>query len=298
MNNRIVQKKNRTFFRIFRSNGVYIPVIRRMYYFLLLFLTGILLITSCNPQKKIIKAPIREEGADYLFTKLKENELKYDGLSAKFSAEYENKGQTNSFNGQLRIRRDSLIWLSFSPALGIEVIRIAISQDSVKFINRMNNTFFAGDYNYVNRFLNTNIDYDILQSFLTGNDLSFYENGKFKATVDKGIYQLSTAERMKLKKFIRNSTENLRVLIQNIWISPETFKIVQAEVKEIRKPNIKLTADYQSFELIGTQAFPRRMLFDVSAEKNIHVDVSFSRVTLNTALLFPFKVPPNYREVK
>ena len=263
-----------------------------------LFIAGILILTACSTQKKIIKAPIREEGADYLFTKLKENELKYDGLNAKFSAEYKNKGQTTSFNGQLRIRRDSLIWLSFSPALGIEVIRIAITQDSVKFINRMNNTFFAGDYNYVNRFLNTNIDFDILQSFLTGNDLSFYENGKFKAKVDNGLYELSTAERTKLKKFIRNSSENLRVLIQNIWISPETFKITQAEVKEIRKPNIKLSADYMSFEPVDAQSFPRKMIFDISADNDIHVEVSFSRVTLNTALQFPFKVPPNYREVK
>jgi hypothetical protein len=29
---------------------------------------------SCNTQKQAIKAPIKEEGADYLFAKLKENE--------------------------------------------------------------------------------------------------------------------------------------------------------------------------------------------------------------------------------
>jgi hypothetical protein len=288
----------------FTTRGVFVRTsvkLFRVYYCLLalpLVFIILLFVTSCNPQKKIIKAPIKEEGAEYLFTKLKENELKYDGLSAKFSADYENKGQKNSFSGQLRIRKDSLIWLSFSPALGIEVIRIAISQDSVKFINRMNNTFFAGDYNYVNRFLNTNIDFDILQSFLTGNDLSFYENGKFKASVDKGLYQLSTAERVKLKKFIRNSSENLRVLIQNIWISPENFKITQAEVKEIRKPNIKLSADYHSFEAVDNQTFPREMQFDISAENNIHVNVSFSKISLNPPLLFPFKVPSNYREVK
>src|SRR5208283_696073 len=113
-------------------------------------------------------------------------------LIAKFSADYKNKGQKNSFNGQIRIRKDSVIWVSFSPALGIEVFRMMLTQDSVKFINRMNNTYFAGDYNYVNQYLNTNIDYDILQSFLTGNDLSFYENEKFRAGVENGIYKLAT----------------------------------------------------------------------------------------------------------
>ena len=255
-------------------------------------------LVSCSTQRKIIKAPIREEGADYLFKKLKEHELQYYWFTAKFSAEYTNKGQTNSFNGQIRIRKDSVIWLSFSPALGIEVFRMMVTQDSVKFINRMNSTFFKGDYNFVNRYLNTNIDFDILQSFLTGNDLSFYENGKFRAGIDNGIYKLATAERMKLKKFIRNKQENLRVLIQNIWIDPENFKITRADVKEIREPNIKLGALYSSFEKIGDQLFPKEMSFDISADNNLSVTVSFNKITINTAQAFPFKIPQSYHPVK
>ena len=258
----------------------------------------LILLASCSSQRKIIKAPIKEEGAEYLFKKLKEHELQYTWLTAKFSAEYKNKGQTNSFNGQVRIRKDSVIWLSFSPALGIEVFRMMLTQDSVNFINRMNNTFFKGDYNYVNRYLNTNIDFDILQSFLTGNDLSFYENGKFRAGLENNFYKLVTADRMKLRKFIRNSQENLRVLIQNIWIDPESFKITRADVKEIREPNIKLEARYSSFEEIDNQLFPKEMSFDISADNNLSVSVSFSKITINTAQSFPFKVPQSYHPVK
>ena len=262
------------------------------------FILLLIILASCSTQRKIIKAPIKEEGADYLFKKLKEHELQYQWFTAKFSAEYSNKGQTNSFNGQIRIRKDSVIWLSFSPALGIEVFRMMLTQDSVKFINRMNNTFFTGDYNYMNHYLNTNIDFDLLQSFLTGNDLSFYENGKFKAGIDNGIYKLMTAERMKLKKFVRNSQENLRVLIQTIWIDPENFKITHADVKEIREPNIQLEARYSSFEKIENQLFPKNMSFDISADNNLSVKVGFTRITFNIAQAFPFKIPQSYHPVK
>lgn len=261
------------------------------------FLLILFILDSCSSQRKIIKAPIREEGAEYLFKKLKEHELQYNTLTAKFSAEYENKGQKTSFNGQIRIFKDSVIWLSFSPALGIEVFRMMLTQDSVKFINRMNSTFFIGDYNYVNRYLNTNIDFDILQSFLTGNDLSFYENGKFRAGLENNLYKLATANRTKLKKFVRNSQENLRVLIQNIWIDPESFKITRADVKEIREPNLKLEALYSSFEKIGEQLFPKEMSFDISADNNLSVAVSFSKITINASQTFPFKVPQSYTPV-
>jgi len=262
------------------------------------FLLLLIILASCSSQRKIIKAPIKEEGAEYLFKKLKEHELQYHWLTAKFSAEYKNKGQTTSLNGQIRNRKDSVIWLSFSPALGIEVFRMMLTQDSVKFINRMNNTFFAGDYNYVNQYLNTNIDFDILQSFLTGNDLSFYENGKFRAGLENNSYKLATAERMKLKKFIRNKQEDLRILIQNIWIDPESFKITRADVKEIREPNIKLEARYSSFEKIEDQLFPKEMSFDISADNNLSVAVSFSKININKAQPFPFKIPQSYHPVK
>ena len=265
---------------------------------LCLVILTITILSSCNPQKKLIKAPIREEGAEYLMEKLKASELKYLGFTAKFSAEYTNKGQKNSFNGQLRIQKDSLIWLSFSPVLGIEVVRIMLTQDSVMFINRINNTYFVGDYAYVNRFLNTNIDYDILQSFLTGNDLSFYEKGKFRASLDKGQYKLATADRTKLKIAVRSGQESLNVLIQNIWIDPEHFKITQANVKEIRRPGTQLEACYSAFEKIGEQLFPKEMTFDISADNNLHVKVLFSKININHPMTFPFRVPKGFRLVE
>jgi len=270
--------------------------------YFLFFLSSIFLSSlffySCNPQKKIIKAPIKEEGADYLFEKLKQNELKFEWFTSKFSASYKNKGESNSFDGQIRIRHDSVIWLSFTPLLGIEVFRIIITEDSVKFINRINNTYFIGDYSYVNKFLNTNIDFDILQSFITGNDLSFYENGKFKASLEGSQYKLSTAERMKLKKVVRNSQEPLKILIQNIWIDPESFKITRANVKDIRKQNLKLEASYSVFEKVESQSFPKEVNFDIYADNNIHVSVEFNRININTPQLFPFRIPPSYRQVK
>ena len=265
---------------------------------LLFYLLSSIFLFSCSPQKKLYRAPIKEEGADYLFGKLKEKELKFSTFSAKISVEYKNGKSKKSFGGQIRILNDSVIWLSFAPALGIEVMRIMITQDSVKFINRMNNTYFCGDYNYVNNFLNTNIDFDILQSFLIGNDLSFYENGKFRASLDKGQYKLSTAARIKLKKFVRNSQENLRILIQNIWIDPETFKISQADVKEIGRPNIKLQAGYSEYEKIEDQLFPKKMNFFVDADNKIRVNVEFSRIAINNPLTFPFKIPQSYNEIK
>jgi len=253
-----------------------------------------LMLSSCSATRKAIKAPLKEEGAEYLFKKLKEKELKFDWFTARFSAEYTNKGKKNSFSGQIRLRKDSLIWISLTPMLGIEAIRLMISQDSVKLINRLNSTYFIGDYEFVNQFLNTNIDYDLLQAFLLGNDLQFYENGKFRASVDREEYKLSTSERQKLRKFVKNSQEKVRIFIQNIWLDSQTFKITHAEVKEIRRDNIKLESSYGNFEDISGQLFPKDMKYTIWADNTIKITAGFSRIQIDTPQLFPFKIPASY----
>ncbi|MEI6456029.1 MAG: DUF4292 domain-containing protein [bacterium] len=270
----------------------------RTFIVFLVFTGAISFFIACNPSRKAIKAPLKEEGADYLFNKLKEHELKFNWLSAKFSAEYENNGTTFSFSGQIRVRKDSLIWITLTPMLGIEAVRIMISQDSLKMINKLNDTYFIGDYEYLNRFLNTNIDYDILQAFLIGNDFQSYENTKFRASIDRGEYKLSTSERQKLKKFVRNTNENLKVYIQNIWLDSQTFKITFADVRELRRENIKLEATYLEFEDIQGQLFPKKMEFNIRADNNIHVAVEFSKISINTPLQFPFKIPSSYKQIR
>lgn len=257
-----------------------------------------LILFSCKTTRTIIKEPIKEYGADYLFEQLKNNELKFDFFSAKFSIDYINDKNKTSFKGHIRIKKDSLIWISFSPALGIEVARLMITNDSVKFINRINDTYFIGDYDFVNDFLETNIDFDIIQSFITGNDFTYYENGKFRASIDSKEYRLSTAARSKLKKYVKESEENPKVFIQTIWLNPESFKISQVHIKEIKKENIKLVAIYDDFVFIDEQLFPSNINFHVIAENNIKVAVDYSKIVINKPLRFQFKIPRKFTQIQ
>jgi len=264
---------------------------------LLVLLAGTLFFSSCKTHRSVIKQPIKAEGADYLFGRLKERELKFTWFNARYSADYQNGNRKHSFSGQIRIKKDTLIWLSLS-VMGLEGMRLMITQDSIKYINRLNNTYLIGDWYDLNKFLNTSIEYDILQSFLIGNDISFYEEGKFKATIDKDEYKLVAAARQKMKKHIRKQEDELKVFVQNIWLNPETFKITRADVKEIRKANIKLDATYSSFETIGDQLFPREMTYLITAENRIHVAVVFSRININKTLKFPFRIPSSFTRVR
>jgi hypothetical protein len=245
-----------------------------------------------------MKAPLKEEGPEYLYSKLKENELKFDWLSVKFDASYSEKKNSTDFKGQVRIRKDSLIWVSITPALGIEYLRMVITNDSVKYVNRFNKEYFVGDYALVSRFLQINIDFDILQSLILGNDFQFYETNSFRASIDQPNYKLSTTGRRKIRKDAEDASNDPIVLLQNIWLDPESFKITKVDVKEYMKDNRKLSAIYGDFEPMETQVYPSELHFDIMAEDIIKIKINYSKVTLNEPMAFPFSIPENYKRIQ
>ena len=265
---------------------------------LLLIIAAVLLFSSCKTTRTVIKAPLKEEGADYLYAKLKDNEFHYDWLSIKFDASYSEDKGTTDFKGQLRARKDSIIWVSISPALGIELFRLVITNDSVRYVNRFNKEYFAGDYALVSRFLQIDIDFDILQSLIFGNDFQFYETNTFKADVDFPEYRLSTTGRRKIRKEAENTGTDPIILVQNIWLNPETFKITRIDVKQFLKDNRKLEATYGEFEKIEKETYPTSLNFNIMAENPFGLRINYSRAVLDEPMTFPFSIPGNYKRIR
>lgn len=259
---------------------------------------------SCSTSRKVIKEPLKEYGVDYLFENMKKNELKFDWLSAKFNAEAEINKKKTSIDGQIRILHDSVIWVSFSPALGIEVIRLFITNDSVKIINRLNNTYFKGTFQHLNQLLNTQVDFDMLQALLLGNDFTYYEDaefGKFKAMVTNNHYMLSTAERHKLKKHVRSVDQLNKVYIQNIYLSADSFKIKEQMIKEKTplESDRVLEVFYKDFTMIDQQLFPQQLQFRIfDKEDPIQILINYSKIVVNTPTNLPFTIPSSYAPMK
>ena len=133
-------------------------------------LSFMLLLTACNTQKKVYKAPIKEEGEEYLISKMKANESKFTTFKSKALITVVNDGRLIDMKANIRMRRDSAIWVSLTVGIGLEAARILLTKDSVLFINRLEKKFFAGSYEFINQMINAKVDFDIIQALLTGND--------------------------------------------------------------------------------------------------------------------------------
>lgn len=68
----------------------------------------------------------------------------FEWLTANLSIQAEGNGMAyNDLSGQLRMRKDSIVWLNVTATMGVEVLRAKISNDSIWIINRMEKTYLA-----------------------------------------------------------------------------------------------------------------------------------------------------------
>lgn len=245
-----------------------------------------------------MKKPIKEYGFDYLYNKMIENQVNFDYLNSKFNVVYYNGRKKTDLKGQFRIRKDSLIWITLSPALGIEAARISMSNDSIKFINRLNKTYFTGEYCFIDSILNTTLDYYILEAMILGNELTQYDINKFKASIDGGLYRITIQERRKIKKYLKSGEVDSKVLIQNIWLDPETFKIRRVVLKELGDEHKRLQIIYSQYHEVDGLLLPEIMQIKISAGTTILINLKFGKTVINQPLRFPFTIPKKYQKLE
>lgn len=270
-------------------------------HFLLLFVFIVLF--SCKVQQKpteVEKVTFDNYSDKELLDSLAKHELVFDVLTAKAAIKYTSEKE-NSFKTHFRIKKDSAIWMSITPLLGIEMARILITKDTLKFINRLDKEYFIGSFDYVNHQFGVDIDYQMLEAILIGNSMDFEQDErKINSSIDrkKDAYFISTARKRKIRKEIKKDKNKLKEITQALWLSPKNFKVIQLMLTT-PKTDQSIVANYSDHQALGNQLFPNKINVAINAEKNIYIDVDFTKIEMGTDdLSFSFKIPSKYERIE
>ena len=122
----------------------------------ILFLLTVLLFASCASRKKTV-APAPPQS--------------FEWLTANLSIQAEGNGMAyNDLSGQLRMRKDSIVWLNVTATMGVEVLRAKISNDSVLLLNRLEKTYLTEPLDSVSAQLGIPLTLPLVQILLLDNN--------------------------------------------------------------------------------------------------------------------------------
>ena len=92
-------------------------------------------------------------------------------MTANLGIQAEGNGMAyNDLSGQIRMRKDSLAWLSVTATMGVEVLRAKVSNDSIYILNRLEKTYLAEPLDSVSAQLGIPLSLPWIQTLLLDNN--------------------------------------------------------------------------------------------------------------------------------
>jgi hypothetical protein len=248
---------------------------------------GILFLAGCKASKTKTVIKMRHISKQELFNYTTKKNPKFDNISIKYSASIEKDNSANSFNGTIRIFRDSAIWVSINAALGIEVARALFTRDSLKLINFHEKLYYYGNYNTTKKMIGSELDYDILQNILTSTLLlpdSFQPSNSNETIVenDKGEFEVN---------------ELFKDFSSNLIIDASSFKIKELKISKALSP-ITMTVAYDKYINIDGHVFPQSIIIkNKDSKSKTVINLVYSKITLDKEVKIPFRIPNRFEVI-
>ncbi|MCB4807348.1 DUF4292 domain-containing protein [Tamlana sp. 62-3] len=205
----------------------------------------------------------------------------YKTLQSKLKLTLTQKGKTQSYTVTYRSKMDEVIWIN-AP---FSVIRAMITPEKVSFYNKLDNTYFDGDYNYLSELLGTELDFYKVQNLLIGETIYNLNTSDYKAEVIDGNYLVQP-------KVQRNLFDIL------FLIDPSIFKVTSQRILQpVEQRDLQI--NYLSHQNINSQSLPEEIkVIAVEENEELIVNLEFKNVVLNEDLRFPFKIPSGFKAIE
>ncbi len=270
---------------------------------ILIVVTAASLFASCRATRKIqtavtpkdtaaLVAPVivkengREDSVKFIretVANVRGKAIDFTTFSAKIDVDYEDaQGKKyNSVNANLRMYKDSVIWVSITAIFGIEGLRALITPDSVKILDKQNNTYTARSVSYLQEVTALPLDMSSLQQLLIGNPVFLDSNSIISYNqTEQTISMLSVGS-----------------FFKNLFTIDKHNRFVQSskldDLDESRNRTCYLY--YSAYEDKKGVNFPTKRRITVTEKGNLDIKLDFKQYAFNETLSFPFSVPKKYK---
>lgn len=216
-----------------------------------------------------------------IIQQLNASQINFNTFNAKVDVDYRDAdGKKYDLNAVIRMQKDSLIWVSVNAALGIEVMRMIVTKDSVKLLDKLDKVYTIRRIDYLQEVTSLPLTLSTLQDLIIGNPVFVDRNVVSYSAGAGSITLLSIGEWFK----------NLLV------INGTNKKILRSKLDDVDITRIR-TADltYTDYEDKRGALFSTRRNITVVEKKKLDIRLNFKQYSFNDPVSFPFSVPKNYK---
>lgn len=222
----------------------------------------------------LIEQPFYE--TDNIENKITELNISPDWISLNSKIKINKEGVKTEVNSIIRVKKDSVIWISLKASLGIEILRTMITPDSIYFMSKIDKTYFVKPISHLKSVVKTDINYFQIQEILFSSPKILNSN--------------IVPYKSKIGKYISKS-EYTTYIINNF------YRVEKMELSDTENKKLTITfANYSFFEDIKSY-YPKNLNIEVSSEEKFTANIDFSKIEFNKNSLLSFKIPSSYVKI-
>ncbi len=229
---------------------------------------------SCKIKKNTVKEKSLTENRKDVSAILINSGEKYNNLQYRFNGKVNFLEEEYNLNGIIRLKRDSLIWMSVRLSVGIEAARIIILKDSIKLASKITSTYISEKISFFEQITNVKMNYSLLEAILTNSLINS----------DKSLYRVVSGEGDQDDVIKRINTE----FMENYIVPIEFQRISEMFYSD---GNNEIRVNYDEFEDSNYGLFSGMMNIIMQSEKDcIRARIKISNIEFDKkGLKFPFK---------
>lgn len=242
--------------------------------------------TAVLPSAEVVKLPTHEDTvrmAHEVLGNVEKKRISFRTFSAKIKVDYTNaKGKQPDFVANVRMLKDSVIWISLSNDIGIEGIRVLIAKDSIKMIDKLANTYQVRPLNHIQELAQLPFTFADLQEILVGNPIFFSKDS---------ITSYSNAAN-------GYSILSYTALFKNLLTIAADFSVTKSKLDD-NDPALNRTCDlsYNDYEIKNGVFFSTQRQITISQRNKLDVQLRFKDYKFNEELTYPFTVPKKFKRI-
>lgn len=241
-------------------------------------------VLSCKSKKALISEGVATEKikATEIIKNHYNNKNDFKTLYIKASARYEDLKNANSVTADIRIQRNEKILISIR-FLGITMAKALMTPNEVNYYEKLNGTYFKGDYELLSQFIGTELDYNKVENLLIGEAIDDLNKEKFVAIIIDKLYKLNNV--------------NTKEIDKTFYFEADNFLVKKEEIIQANK-NRKLTIEYPNYQKIGNYMLPAAIEINATHDKGkTAISIEYNTINLNDELSFPYSVPDSYERI-
>jgi len=218
---------------------------------------------------------------DSVLAKVSANQVQYKTLSERAVLTWDDGNTAQQFNGNIRVKKDSLIWMSLSM-FGFEGARALITQDSFRLLNKLTSEYLVRDPNYIQSWLLLPINFQMLQQIITGERISINERATLAKNEDSSYVLYLESDK----------------LFEKVWVNTQNYTVQKILLKDkLLKQDMLITFD--SYNSLNGNPFSYKRNIAINRDgKAMKLDMQITKAGADEELNFPFEVNEKYKRVE